>query len=65
MNQLENLHIILYSVDKRLPYDLLGSRRKPVFNIDDYASQQLQVFSDIHANVRNKLEASRAEMIAK
>ncbi len=56
---------ILYSVDKRLPYDLLASRRKPVYNIDDYASQQLQVFSDIPVNVRNKLEASRAEMIAK
>ncbi len=58
-------HYILYGVDKRLPYDLLASRRKAVYNIDDYASQQLQVFSDIHANVRNKFEASRAEMIAK
>ncbi len=58
-------HYILYGVNKRLPYDLLASRREPVYNIDDYASQQIQVFSDIHANVRNKLEASSADMIAK
>ncbi len=58
-------HYILYGVDKRLPYDLIASQRKPVNNIDDYALQQLQVFSDIHANVCNKLEASRVEMIAK
>ena len=58
-------HYILFGSDKRLPYDLLTSGGKPVYNIDDYAAQQLQIFTNIHSSVRNKLQASRAEMIAK
>lgn len=57
-------HYILYGVDKRLPYDLLAGPRKPVYNIEDYTTQHLHVFSDIHNKVRDKLQASRAEMMA-
>ena len=57
-------HYILYGVDKRLPYDLLTGPTKPVYNIDNYADQHLHVFSKIHKQVREKLLASRAEMMA-
>ncbi len=58
-------HYILYGVDKRLSYDLSASPQKPVYNIDNYAKQHMHVFTDIHAKVRRRLQASRAEMIVK
>ena len=56
-------HYILYGIDKRLPYDLLAGPSKPVYNIDDYSSQHMRVFTDIHKKVREKLLASRNEMM--
>ncbi len=47
-------HYILYGVDKRLPYDLLAGPAKPVYNVEDYTSQHLKVFTDIHRKVREK-----------
>ncbi len=58
-------HYILYGVEKRLPYDLLSCSHKPVYDVTSYADQQMKVFSDIHANVRKCLQASRAEMMSK
>ncbi len=51
-------HYIIYGVEKRLPYDLLTSAAQPVYNIEDYAKQQMQMFSTIHAIVREKLKAT-------
>ena len=58
-------HYILYGIDKNLPYDLLASPQKPVYNVDDYVKQHMHVFKNIHTQVRSKLQASRAEMMAK
>ncbi len=57
-------HYILFGVDKRLPYDLLISSKQPIYNIDSYPEQQLHVFSKIHSSVRQKLKATKAEMIS-
>ncbi len=57
--------LILYGGDKRLPYDLLTSPQKPVYDIDSYAKQQMRVFTDIHANVQKRLEAPRGDTMAK
>ncbi len=57
-------HYILFGVDKRLLYDLLTSSKQPTYNIDSYAEQQLHVFSKIHSSVRQKLKATKAEMMA-
>ncbi len=57
-------HYILYGEDKNLPYDLLARPQTPVYNVDYYVKQHMHVFKDIHANVRCRLKASRAEMMA-
>ncbi len=58
-------HYILYGVEKRLPYDLLTTPVQPLYNIDDFAQQQIHVFSNIHSSVRAKLRETKAEMMAK
>ncbi len=45
-----------------MPYDLLVQRPVPVYSVNDYAKKQLNVFTSIHASVREKLQALRAEM---
>ncbi len=55
-------HYILFDFEKRLPYDLLSSSHSCVYNIDDYAKRQLQVFSDIHSNVRERLQDTSEDM---
>ena len=57
-------HFILYGSDKRLPYHLLLNTQPPVYNPDDYVKSQLQVFSDIHKTVREKLHCTNAAMCA-
>ncbi len=52
-------------VDKRLPYDLFSKPQKPVYDIDNYAEQQLHVFANIHNKVCGEPQASRVEMTAK
>ncbi len=37
-------HYIVFGCHKRLPYDLLSSRQPPVYNPEDYAKIQLQIF---------------------
>ncbi len=49
-------HYIIFGVEKRLPYDLLSSSHSRVYDVDDYAKSQLKVFSDIHSNVRERLQ---------
>ncbi len=58
-------HDILYGVDKRLPHDWFSSPQKPFPDIHNYADQQLLVFSGIYNKVREELQASRVEMMAK
>ncbi len=41
-------YLILYGVEKKLPYDLLSRPQKLVSNVDDYAKCQLKVFSDTY-----------------
>ncbi len=59
-------HYIIFGVEKRLPYDLLSSSQSRVYNnlynIDDYAKSQLKVFSDIHCNVRERLQETSEAM---
>ncbi len=52
-------HYIIYGFDKRLPYDVL------VHSLDDYSKLQLHCFQTIHESVREKLKASREEMLHK
>ncbi len=58
------LHRILYGVEKRLPYDLLISDPQPIYNTEDNAQQQIHTLSNIHTRVREKLQATKAEMAA-
>ncbi len=55
-------HYIIFEVEERLPYDLLSSSHSRVYNIDDYAKSQLKVFSDIHSNVRERLQETSEAM---
>ncbi len=57
-------HFILFGVDKRLPYELLGGTHSPVYNAEDYVKCHLKVFSDIHKSVRSKLQATNTAMCA-
>ncbi len=58
-------YFIMFGVQKRFPYDLLNSSSQPVYNIDTYAKQQIQVFSQIHSEVRTSLKATKEEMTSK
>ncbi len=55
-------HYIIFRFEKRLPYDLLSSSHSRVYNVDDYAKSQLKVFSDIHSNVRERLQETSKAM---
>ncbi len=57
-------HYILYGVDKVMPYELLAKPPKPVYNVDNYLDQHLHMSAKIHRKVRERLQASRAEMMA-
>ncbi len=58
-------HNILYGYDKRLPYDVLVHSSAPLHSLDDYSKLQLHCFKTIHDSVREKLKASREEMLYK
>ncbi len=58
-------HYILYGYDKRLPYDVLVHSPAPLPYLDDYSKLQLHCFKTIHDSVREKLKASREEMLHK
>ncbi len=47
---------------KRLPNNLLSSSHSRGYNIDDYVKSQLKVFSDIHSNVRERLQETSEAM---
>ncbi len=55
-------HYIIFRVEKRLLYDLLSSSQSHIYNIDDYAKCQLKVFSDIHSNVKERLQETSEAM---
>ena len=56
-------HYILFGEDKVLPYDLMATSTKPVYNIDNYTEQHSKVFAKIYKSVRERLQASRTEMM--
>ncbi len=58
-------HYILYGFEKRLLYDVLVPSPVPLYSLDDYAKLQLHCFQTIHSSVREKLKASREEMLRK
>ncbi|XP_042243424.1 uncharacterized protein LOC121880335 [Homarus americanus] len=58
-------YYIVYGIDKRLPYDVLTDKSCPVYNVNDFTTRQINVFTDIHGQVRKHLAASCAEMIYK
>lgn len=53
---------VMYGMEKRLSYDLLDNPQKPVYYTEDYIKIQLNVFFDIHKDVRHRLLASKTEM---
>ncbi len=53
---------IVCGMEKWLPYDLLEGPHKPVYNIEDYAKNQLKMFSDVHKNVKTRQLTSKAVM---
>ena len=55
-------HFIVYGHDKRLPYDLLATPQQPVYNVEDYATAQRKVFSDIYREVHQNLVNSKVAM---
>lgn len=68
MSLLERLHTKyydMYGVNMRLPYDLLAGSKKRVYDTDSCTEQQMHVFIDSHVNVRERLQTSRAEILAK
>ncbi len=58
-------YFIMFGVEKRFPYDLLTSSIQPVYNVDTYAKQQIQVFSQIQSEERTSLKATKEEMTSK
>ena len=56
---------IVFGEELRLPTDLLDSPQTPVYNVDDYGRSQLKVFSDIHREVKQKLQESKTAMSVK
>ncbi len=58
----QSSHYIIFGVEKRLPYDLLSSSHSRAYNVDDYPKSQLKVFSDIHSNVRERLQETSEAM---
>ncbi len=51
-------HFIILGVEKRLPYELLSSSHTPFYNVNDYVKYQINVFSDIHKSVKDKLRST-------
>ena len=58
-------HYILYGHELRLPYDLLDSPQRPVYNVEDYSNAHMKVFADIHQQVRHHLTKSKEAMCVK
>ncbi len=58
-------HYIMYGFDKRLQYDVLVHFHVPLHFLDDYSKLQLHCFQTIHESVREKLKASREEILHK
>ncbi len=56
-------HWIIFGNDKRLPYDVLLQSPSTLYNHEGYSKLQLHSFHTIHGSVREKLKASREEMI--
>ncbi len=56
---------IIYGFDKKLPYDVLLQTPSPLYNPEDYSKLQFHSFQTIHASVRERLKASREDMIRK
>ena len=54
----------IYGYDKRLPYDVLFESPKPLYS-EDYNQVLVHTFQSVHQSVRERLQASRAEMIQK
>ncbi len=58
-------HYIIYGFDKRLPYDVLVLSPVPLHSLDDSSKLKLLCFQTIQESVREKLKASREEMLHK
>ncbi len=58
-------HYISYGFDKRLPDYVLVHSPVSLHSLEDYSKLQLHCFQTIHESVREKLKASREEMLHK
>ncbi len=61
----ETLHVVVFRVDKRLPYDILLQTPRPLYIPEDYIELQFSVFQKIHRAVRSKLAISQEAMLAR
>ena len=59
----ETPHFIVFGQDKRLPYSIVTSNPKPLYNPDDYAKLRLNDFHKIYMKVTEALASSKREMI--
>ncbi len=52
----ETPHYTIFGEHKTLPYDLLNSEPRTVYNADDYIKDRIQKFQVIHQRVRNHMK---------
>ncbi len=55
---------LVFGSEKRFPYDILVSPRKPIYS-EDYSQSQLKALHVIRDEVQKSLQASRAEMLVR
>ncbi len=57
----ETPHYIIFGEGKTLPYDLLNSEPRTVYNVDDYIKDRIQKFQVIHQRIRNHMKEYSSE----
>jgi len=55
-------HYIIFGEDKLLPYDLLTSEPKPIYNYDDFIATRIHKFQGIQNRVREHMKTYSEEL---
>ena len=58
----ETPHYIIFGEDKTLPYELLNSNPRPVYNEDDYIKNRVNQFQVIYQRVKNHMSKYSEQM---
>ena len=58
----ETPHFIVFAEEKELPYDLLNSPPRVIYNPDDYMSMRINKFQQIHQRVKEHMQDYTTEM---